>query len=73
MSERMIHLTFTPLQANSLAIALKMVKEMIALPPNAPVYPNLGDFQLERELIKAQVNDTQEILLKQLEEQMPKE
>ena len=73
MSDKMIHLVFAPLQANALAVALKVVKEMLAVAPNTPVYPNLGDFGLERELAKAQINATQETLLKQLEEQMPKQ
>ena len=57
----------------SMISALKLVKEMLAVAPNTPVYPNLGDFGLERELAKAQINATQETLLKQLEEQMPKQ
>lgn len=73
MSEKIIRLTFTPQQANTLAIAIKLAKEMLAVAPNTPVYPNLGDFGLERDLIRAEIHATQEELLKQLETQMPKE
>jgi len=73
MSEKQIHLIVTPQQAKGLAIAVKLAKEMFAMPPNTPVYPNFGDFKLERELMKAEIDATQETLLKQIEEQMPKE
>ncbi len=72
MSEKMIHLVFTPQQANGLALTVKALKEMLAIAPGVPVYPNLGDFKLERDLIKAEVDALQQTLLKQLEEQMPK-
>lgn len=73
MSEKMIHLIVTPQQAKALAATVTLAKQMFDVAPNTPVYPNLGDFQLERELIKAEINATQETLLKQMEEQMPKE
>jgi hypothetical protein len=41
--------------------------------PGTPVYPNLGDFGLERDLIKAEINATQATVLAEMEEQMPKE
>jgi hypothetical protein len=72
MSEKQIHIILTPQQANGLAVALKLVKEFIDIPPNTPVYPNLGDFKLERELVKAEIAAIQSTLMKQLEEQMPK-
>jgi|HubBroStandDraft_5_1064220.scaffolds.fasta_scaffold1371973_1 hypothetical protein len=54
MHENMIHLVFTPHQANALAVAVKIAKEMMASVPNTPVYPaTLGE--LERELIRAEM------------------
>jgi hypothetical protein len=41
--------------------------------PGTPVYPNLGDFGLERDLIKAEINAAQQTVLAQMEDQMPKE
>ena len=73
MSEKQIHLIVTPQQAKVLLIAARLSKEMLALPPNTPLYPNLGDFQLERELMKAEVNAAHETLLTQMKEQMPNE
>jgi hypothetical protein len=72
-SEKQIHLIVTPQQATGLAVALKLVKEIFDMPPNTPLYSNLRGSGVERELVKAEVNATQEALLKQLEEQMPKE
>jgi hypothetical protein len=72
MSEKQINIVLTPHQANGLAIAVKLVKDILDQPPNTPVYPNLGNFKLERELIKAEILAIQDTLLKQLEEQMPK-
>jgi len=43
------------------------------MPPNTPVHPNLGAFHLERGLLKAEINAAEETVLKQMEEQMPKE
>jgi hypothetical protein len=71
MSEKMIHLEFTPMQANHLAIMVKLAKEMLAVAPGVAVYPNLGDFKMERELVKTAIDSTQKVLIKQLEEQMP--
>jgi glutamate mutase epsilon subunit len=73
MSEKQIHLIVTPQQAKSLAASLALVKQILAVAPNTPVYPNLGDFHMERELIKAEINAAQVTLLKQMEGQMPKE
>lgn len=73
MSEKQIHLVFTPQQARALAATVELVKQFLAIGPNTAVYPNLGDFQMERELVKAEINAAQETLLKQMEEQMPKE
>lgn len=67
----MIHLEFTPMQANQLAVMVKLAKEFLAMKPGTAVYPNFGDFQMERELIKAEIDATQEALLRQLKEQMP--
>lgn len=69
----MIHLIVTAQQAKVLATVVELGKQMLAVAPNTPVYPDLGDFQLERELIKAEINATQKTLLKQMKEQMPKE
>lgn len=73
MPEKMIHLTITPQQARTLAAVLLLAKQVLALPPNTPVFPNLGDFQMERALVKAEIDATQQALLEQLEGQMPTE
>jgi hypothetical protein len=73
MSEKMIRLIFTPQQAKALCIAVKLSKEMMMVAPNTPVYPNLGNFELERDLTRAELAAAQETLLRQMEEQMPKE
>jgi hypothetical protein len=73
MTEPQIHLIVTPQQARGLAAALELTKQILALPPNTPVYPNLGDFNLERELAKAEINAAQKAVLEQMKEQMPRE
>jgi hypothetical protein len=72
MSEKMIHLEFTPMQANHLALMVKLAKEVLAVAPGTVVYPNLGDFQMERELVKTAIDSTQKVLIEQLEKQTPK-
>lgn len=73
MAEDQIHLIVTPQQAKGVAVALKLTKEILALPPGTALHSNLGDFGLERELIKAEINAAQETVLKQMEGQMPTE
>jgi hypothetical protein len=73
MAEHQIHLTVTPQQARTLAAALKLTKEFFAVAANTAVYPNLGDFSLERDLVKAEINTTEKAVLEQLEGQMPTE
>jgi hypothetical protein len=71
MSETMIRLTVTPQQARALAAVIELAKQFLAVPPDTAVYPNLGDFQMERDLVKAEIAAAQETLLKQMAEQMP--
>lgn len=73
MAGKEIHLIVTPQQAKALAIVLELAKQMFAVAPGMPVYPNLGDFGLERDLIKAEINAAQATVLAQMEEQMPRE
>lgn len=73
MSEKMIHLTITPQQARTLASVLVLARQFLAVPPNMPVYPNLGDFKLERDLVTAEIDAARAALLEQLEGQMPTE
>jgi hypothetical protein len=73
MAENKIHLIITPQQAKGIAIALKLAKEILAQPPGTTLHPNLGDFELERDLMKAEINATQETVLEQMEGQMPEE
>ena len=68
-----IRLIVTPQQAKGIAAALRLTGEILALPAGTPVYPNLGDFGLERDLIKAEFKSAQEAVLEQMERQMPKE
>jgi hypothetical protein len=73
VSEKMIHLTFTTQQARVIAAVVELAKQFFAVPPNTAVYPNLGDFGMERDLMSAEIAATQETLLKQMVEQMPRE
>jgi len=73
VAENRIHLILTPQRAKGLAVVLRLAKEILAMPPNTPVHPNLGAFHLERGLLKAEINAAEETVLKQMEEQMPKE
>jgi hypothetical protein len=73
VAENQIHLVVTSQQAKALAAVLELAKQIFAVAPGTPVYPNLGDFGLERDLIKAEVNATQATVLAQMEGQMPKE
>jgi hypothetical protein len=72
MAENKIHLIVTPQQAKTLAVVLELSKQVLAVAPGTPVYPNLGDFGLEREMIKAEINATQATVLAQMKDQMPK-
>lgn len=73
MAENQIHLILTPQQARGVAAALVLTKQILAGAPGTAVYPNFGDFDLERDLAKAEISATQETVLEQLERQMPKE
>lgn len=73
MAENQIHLIVIPQQAKALAAILELSKQFLAVAPGMPVYPNLGDFGLERDLIKAEISATQATVLAQMEDQMPKE
>jgi len=73
MSDKKIHLEITPQQATTLSLSLELAKQMLAVAPGTAVYPNLGDFKLERDLIHAELKATREELIRQLEPQMPKE
>lgn len=71
MADKEIHLTFTPLEANALAVALRVLKEMINVAPGKAVYSNLGP-SAERDLVIEKLDAVQATLHKQLEQQMPK-
>ncbi|MFY9803882.1 MAG: hypothetical protein WA211_10115 [Candidatus Acidiferrales bacterium] len=73
MSEKQIHITVTPQQAKALITAVKLTQQVLAQPPNTAIYPNLGDFQLERDLVRAEINAAHDTLMKQMLEQMPEE
>jgi hypothetical protein len=73
VAEKQIHLIVKPQQAKALAAVLQLAKEFFVMAPGTVVYPNLGNFALERDLIKAEINATQATVLAQMEEQMPKE
>jgi hypothetical protein len=73
MAADQIHLIVTPQQARSIAAALVLTKQILAIAPGVPVYPNLGDFGLERDLATAEVNAAQETVIEQMKRQMPKE
>ena len=72
MAEKMIILTLTPMQANYLAISVKLATEVLSVAPGTPVYPNLGEWQVEREMVKSAIGNLHKEIVKQLEGQMPK-
>lgn len=72
MAEKTIHLTFTPMQANHLAISVQLAKELLTQPPGTVIYPNLDDWKIGRESVVMYVEAIYASLIRQMEGQMPK-
>jgi hypothetical protein len=68
MSEKTAHLNLTPHQAHVLLACVRATKNVIT-----DFSQRLGGFELERDLTTAEIGSLEEILVKQLEEQLPEE
>lgn len=62
-------LVLTSHQARGLNVALALVNQLLAIPPNTPVYPNLMTEGVERPLIVDEFKLLHEAIRNQLEEQ----
>jgi len=71
MEDTAIQLVVSPQQARAILAVLVMAKQFFAVPPNTAVYPNLGDFPMERDLVKAEIGAAEQTVREQMEKQMP--
>jgi hypothetical protein len=72
VAEQMVHLTFTQMQANHLAIAVKLANEVLNQPEGTVIHALPADWKVGEESVRMYMGAIYASLIRQMEGQMPK-